>query len=322
MSYQFRPAVRTNTPLIIGLAGPTKSGKTYSALRLAVGMANGGPIAMINAEGPRGHQYAERFAYSACELSAPYRPDNYTEALLAAQAIKPAVIIIDSVSHCHDGPGGILEWHEEILDDIAGNDHSKRQKSTFVAWVKPKASENRLIYTMLEMKCPVILCMRAKEKIKIVPGKPPIDLGWQPIVGERIAFETIFTLMLVPHSKGVPELELSDMREPFDTLVPKGKPIDEALGELLAEWSAGGRSKAFTPPIKDQQKMSEGDRAHAEQLSMDNDPADPHRAKLQACARTKQAITDTYNAIPQTIRQDCFQEFQKQLRSLDQKAAV
>jgi len=325
MSYQFRPAVRTNTPLIIGLAGPTKSGKTMSALRLATGMANGGIIAMINAEGPRGHQYADKFEYVACELTAPYRPDKYTEALEAAKAANPAVIIIDSISHCHDGPGGILEWHEEILDKIAGNDYKQREKSTFVAWVKPKASENQLIYTMLEMKCPVILCMRAKEKIKIVTGKPIIDLGWQPIVGERIAFETIFTLMFVPHSKGVPELELSDMREPFDTLVPKGKPIDEALGKLLAEWSAGGRSKHFTAPAQTtngQQKMSEGETASQEQLNIAQDPSEPYKAKLYTCERTKQAITDTYNAIPDYIRQDCFQEYQKQLRSLDYKPAT
>lgn len=248
MNVTFRPAVRQNTPLIIGIAGPTKSGKTYSSLRLARGLANGGRIVMINAEGPRGHQYAETFQYEATELVAPYRPDNYTEALIAAAKLNPAVIIMDSVSHCHDGPGGILEWHEEILDDMAGKDYEKRAKCTWTAWVKPKASENQLIYTMLEMTCPVILAMRAKEKIKIVTGKQPIDLGWQPIVGERVAFETIFTLMLTPHCKGVPDLECSDMREPFDAMVPKNKPIDEALGRELAKWSAGGAQQPQADP--------------------------------------------------------------------------
>lgn len=239
MPVTFRPAVRVNTPLIIGIAGPTKSGKTYSALRLATGLANGKPIAMINAEGPRGHQYAEKFTYLACDLEAPYRPQKYIEALEAARASKPGCIIIDSVSHCHDGPGGILEWHEEILDEKCGRDFDKRNRMNFAAWNEPKAAENQLIYTMLDMPCPLILCMRAKEKIKIEPGKPPRDLGWQPIVGERVAFETIFTLMLPPYSKGVPALESSAMREPFDTLVDWRKPIEEALGKKLAEWSMG-----------------------------------------------------------------------------------
>ncbi len=76
MSFTFRPAVREHTPLIIGIAGPTKSGKTMSALRMASGLAGGKPVAMINAEGPRGHQYADTFKYVACDLVPPYRPTS------------------------------------------------------------------------------------------------------------------------------------------------------------------------------------------------------------------------------------------------------
>lgn len=246
MSFTFRPAIRQHTPLIIGLAGPTKSGKTYSALRLATGLARGGQIAMVNAEGPRGHQYADTFKYLATELDAPFRPAKYTEALKAAADCggsgpvprSTAVVIVDSASHMHDGPGGILEWHEEILDRMTGTDQAKRQRATFAAWVEPKAAENHFIYQMLSMTVPVILCLRAKEKIKIAKSQV-IDLGWQPIVGERVAFETIFTLMLPPHSKGVPDLAISDMREPFDELVPTDRPLDEALGERLAKWAEG-----------------------------------------------------------------------------------
>lgn len=312
MSYTFRPAVRENTPLIIGLAGPTKSGKTMSALRVATGLANGGTIAMINAEGLRGHQYADKFKYVTCDLNPPFRPSSYTDALKAAASLKPAVVIIDSVSHMHDGPGGVLEWHEEILDRMAGNDRGKRDKCTFTAWVEPKASENQFIYEMLGMKCPVVLCLRAKEKIKIVSGQAPIDLGWQPIVGERVAFETIFTLMLVPHSKGVPEMRFSEMREPFDTLVPKGRPIDESLGRKLAEWSAGGgvvNGSVIEPSTAEA----------LQDMGVTNDPAEEYRVKLRTCERTSQAITHTFNAIPDEIRQDCFAEYQKQLKALKPK---
>lgn len=238
-TFTFRPAKREHTPLIIGLAGPTKSGKTYSAHRLAVGLANGGPIAKINAEGANGHQYDDIFPHVCADIFAPFRPERYTEALRDAYAIEPAVIIIDSGSHMHDGPGGMLSYHADELDRLAGQDAGKRDRMNFAAWVKPKAAENDFIYAMLEARCHVILCLRAKEKIKIVRGKPPVDLGWQPIVGERVAFETIFTLMLPPHSKGVPDLASSDMREPFDSMIPEGKQLDEELGERLAGWAAG-----------------------------------------------------------------------------------
>lgn len=241
MSVTFRKAVRENTPLIVGLAGPTKSGKTMSAHRLAVGLADGGSVAMVNTEGAKGHQYSDKFDYLAADLTAPYRPERYTEALKAALALepRPAVVVIDSLSHMHDGPGGVLEYHEDELDRLAGDNDAKRQRATWSAWVRPKAAENAFIYAMLEADCHLILCFRAKEKIKVVRGQDPIDLGWQPIAGERVAFETLFTLLLPPRSKGVPDLSLSEMREPFDSIIPPDKQISEDTGRQLAEWAAG-----------------------------------------------------------------------------------
>lgn len=254
MSFVFRPAKRENTPLIIGLAGPTKSGKTMSALRLAAGLTSDlDRIAMLNAEGKRGEQYADWFQktygkqYLNCNIEPPYTPERYTEALLEMKKLNPTVGIVDSASHMHDGPGGLLEYHDKELERLAGTKTgSDRDKYNWTAWIKPKAAENKFIYTMLGMDCPVILCFRAKEKLRIVPGKQPVDLGWQPIAGDRITFETIFTLVLPPHSKGVPDLKLSEMRQPFDTMVPSGKAIDEDLGRKLTEWAKGSTVSAVS----------------------------------------------------------------------------
>jgi hypothetical protein len=247
MSFTLRPATRENTPLVVGIAGPTKSGKTYSAHRLARGLAPTGQIAMLNAEGARGHQYADKFQYSACDIEAPYSYKRFTEAVKEIAKQQPACLIVDSMSHAHDGPGGMLEQHDSELDRMAGEDWKKRDKVNFAAWIRPKKDENEFIYTLLGLKCPVILCFRAKEKIKIVPGKQPVDLGWQPIASDRVAFETIFTVMLSPHSKGVPDLAISDLREPFDTLIPQGKPIDESLGASLREWAKGSAALQGLP---------------------------------------------------------------------------
>ena len=259
MSFVFRPATRENTPLIVGLAGPTKSGKTMSALRMAAGMTTDvSRIAMLNAEGKRGEQYADWFErtygkkYLNCNIDPPYKPERYTEALLEMKKLNPTVGIIDSASHMHDGPGGLLEYHDAELERLSKGDEAKRDRNNWTAWIKPKAAENKFIYTMLGMDCPIILCFRAKEKLKIVAGKQPIDLGWQPIAGDRITFETIFTLVLPPHSKGVPDLTLSEMRAPFDSMVPNDKPIDEALGKVLMDWSRGTGSGGLTgDDIKD-----------------------------------------------------------------------
>lgn len=243
-NFTFRPAVRVNTPMIVGLAGPSKSGKTYSSLRLAMGMADGGDIAMINTEGPRGHQYADTFKYLACDLTEPFGMKRYEEVIKDAAAIKPAVLIIDSVSHAHEGAGGMLDQHEKELDKMAGQDYAKRERMTWAAWVKPKADEANMINTMLQVGCHIVLCFRAKEKIKIVKGQPPLDLGWRPIGSDRIHFETAVTLILPPNSKGIPDMSAtgSELREPFDSMI-KAVQIDEALGKNLAEWARGGVKK-------------------------------------------------------------------------------
>jgi hypothetical protein len=131
---------------------------------------------------------------------------------------------------------------------MAGQDMGKRLKMTWAAWIKPKAEENEFIYAMLGASCHIVLCFRAKEKLKIVRGKDPVDLGWQPIAGDRITFETIFTLTLPPHCKGVPDLSASEMREPFDTMIPAGKQLSEETGRLLAEWAAGQKPEPAPQP--------------------------------------------------------------------------
>lgn len=240
MSWTIRPAVRVNTPLIIGLAGPSKSGKTYSAHRVARGLAGpSGRVVMLNAEGARGHQYADKFQYDACDIEPPYSYARYDDALSEIAKLKPACVIVDSISHAHDGPGGMIEEHDVEVERRAGNDYKKRERVTFAAWIKPKQAETTFIYRMLGMDCPIILCFRAKEKLKIVAGKDPVDLGYQPIASERIAFETIFSLMLPPRSKGIPDLEQSDLREPFDSMIVPGIPLDETLGQKLAKWASG-----------------------------------------------------------------------------------
>lgn len=244
MSYVFRPAVREQTPVIVGLAGPSKSGKTYSALRMAIGMANGGKIAMINTEGPRGHQYADKFKYDACDLNEPFSMKNYEEAIKAAAKFDPIVLIIDSMSHAHEGIGGMLDQHEAQLDKMCGNDFNKRQKMTFAAWAKPKADEAQMINTMLQQKFHIILCFRAKEKLKIISGKEPKNLGWRPIASDRIHYETAVTLILPPSSKGKPDLteKGSELREPFDSMIENVQ-INEGLGKKIAEWASGGEKR-------------------------------------------------------------------------------
>src|SRR5581483_7903415 len=106
--------------------------------------------------------------FKYAEFGEPFSSERYAEALKSAvSAGNVKTVIVDSMSHEHEGPGGYLMWHEKILDDIAGNDYSKRQKNTFTAWIKPASKRRLLINTILQLRCNFIFCFRAKEKIDL-----------------------------------------------------------------------------------------------------------------------------------------------------------
>ena len=45
------------------------------------------------------------------------------------------VVIVDSMSHAHEGAGGLLDAHEQELERMAGSDLSQRERVKFTAWI-------------------------------------------------------------------------------------------------------------------------------------------------------------------------------------------
>lgn len=260
MTVTYRTAVRQDTKLILGLAGPQRSGKTCSALRLATGLAEGGPIYVIDTESGRAKHYAptdgeaprppDTFAFMHGDLTAPFTSDRYLDALEDAERAGAAVVIVDSMSHEHEGPGGILEQHEAELQRMAGDDWRKRDKVKFTAWIKPKAAHNRFVNRVLQLDAHFIFCFRAKEKIALVPDEKgkiqPVNMGWTPICSDRFQYETAILLTLPLGANGVPDLAakstlLQAHHRPFFV---EGQQLTEATGEALAAWARGGARAA------------------------------------------------------------------------------
>lgn len=259
-AFQFRPALRQQTPVLWGLVGPSGSGKTFSALRLATGIQSvvGGDIAVIDTEARRALHYARQFKFLHCDFKPPHGPDRYLEVIRAAVETGAKTIITDSMSHEHEGEGGLLEWHEAELDRLAGDDYRKREAVKMLAWAKPKGARRKLINGLLQLNANFIFCFRAKEKVKMVKnaaGKTEIvDMGWQAIAGEEFVYEMTGRCLLLPGSEGRPTWD----REAWETGVPKwnaetralfsdGGVLDEATGAAMARW-AQGEDQAPLPP--------------------------------------------------------------------------
>ena len=247
--FEFKPAVREAIPLILGIAGGTGSGKTYSALELATGLAGGKRFGLIDTESGRARHYADNFQFDHGELVAPFRPDRYQDAIVAAEQLKYPVVVVDSASHEWEGAGGILEWQEEELNRMAGEDWKKREACKMAAWIKPKSAHKHFVARLLQLRCHLILCFRAEEKIEMVrnsEGKmevvPKKSLagreGWIPICEKRLPFELTASFLLVNDAPGVPRpIKLEAQHR---ALVPLDKPLDREVGKRLAAWAAGG----------------------------------------------------------------------------------
>lgn len=250
MTISFRPAVREQTSLMIGIAGPSSSGKTFSALRLATGLAEGGPIYFIDTESGRGKHYADTFKYEYGELSAPFEPTAHLEAIQKAREAGARVIIVDSMSHEHEGPGGILEMHEAILDNKCGNDWKKRERMNFSAWIEPKKQHNRFVNGILQLGTGVhvIFCFRAKQKLMLDKkgNSYEIPKEWSAICATDFQYEMTALLMLPPGSEGVPDLSIpaTKLQEQHKGIVRQGAQISEEMGQQFAAWANGGAKPA------------------------------------------------------------------------------
>ena len=100
-SYGIRKSQKRKNWTKILLGGSSGSGKTYSALRLATGLAKkcGSGIAAIDTEAGRIRYYANEFDFSYMQLTEPFTPEKYIEAINDAVDSGFKVLIIDSISH-------------------------------------------------------------------------------------------------------------------------------------------------------------------------------------------------------------------------------
>lgn len=253
----FKPAVLEAVNLIIGLAGGTGSGKTYSAMRMASGMSRGRRFAVIDTENGRAKHYAREFAFDHADLRPPFRPQHYAEAILAADAAGYPVIVVDSASHEWAGEGGILDWQEEELERMSKGDWQKRDSCKMAAWIKPKMDHKKMVQRLLQVRAQLVLCFRAEEKVEMVKGDdgkmkivPKVSRtgldGWIPICEKSLPYELTASFLLTNDAPGMPKP--IKLQQQHRALFPIDQAIDEKAGERIAAWAAGTSTTTGSAP--------------------------------------------------------------------------
>ncbi|MFD5682150.1 AAA family ATPase [Streptomyces bacillaris] len=167
MTFSFAPATRETARARIGLQGPAGCGKTKTALRIAEGLAQGGPIGLVDTERRSALTYAvvpgkphlggHEFGHMPMDS---YDPRNLIQAVQEAEKARLAVLIIDSWSHFWTGRGGLLE----IVNQGSNN--------TFSNWKKGNPIEQDMLDALLNFTGHLIVTMRTKTHYAIDDSGP------------------------------------------------------------------------------------------------------------------------------------------------------
>jgi len=224
MAIQATKAVRKQVKVRVALIGPSGSGKSYTALRIAKGI--GGTTLLANTESDRGYFYADEFDYDIVDLQPPYTPEKYIEVIEYAEQNGYNNLIIDSGSHEWSGRGGLLEIH----DKMPGNSYTN--------WGKINPRHNAFVDKQLYSKCNIINCLRGKDQYvleekngKQVPKK--IGMGAE----QRANYEYEFTVTFMIDQETHIATAMKDNTHIFEN---KYDVLTEEHGKMLTAWANSG----------------------------------------------------------------------------------
>lgn len=155
---QLKQSERKQVKLRLGLSGASGFGKTKSALLLAYGMTGDwSKIAVIDTENSSASLYSDLGNFKVLDLSAPYSPERYIQAIDLCEKSNISVIIIDSVSHEWNGSGGCLDIHEKL-------------GGRFQDWANVTPRHQAFIDKILQSQCHIITTTRRKMDYSLDVG--------------------------------------------------------------------------------------------------------------------------------------------------------
>lgn len=262
---RFIPVTQINDPLTlsIGLSGGSGTGKTYSALLMARGIAEtmtgrkGAPIGYVDTENRRALHYKQAFPemmhfdFQAVDDNGAvvgFGPERWIEVIDAAEEAGLPVVILDSFSHAWEGVGGVLDLHATTLDRLTGGNDDLKDRRSQLAWAEVKPRYRRLIDRIVRAKTNIIICTRAKPVMQKGFGNNATnarktktrreDVPWDPASDADLMFEMTTMVILDPVAPGCPVHQIK-VADQFKGLLDARRPMGVETGRAMAEWAKG-----------------------------------------------------------------------------------
>lgn len=294
--FKIEEAKREGAKIVLGIAGTSGSGKTYSAIQVGYGLAgkSGKHLGFLDTENRRGRLYADILPepFQIADFEPPFSPDRYIEGIRAFERAGCKVLVIDSITHEWEGTGGC----EEIA--TAGDPKLPR-------WNKAKLEHKKFMNCLLQSSMDIIVCIRAREKVDMKDPRNIKSLGIQPITEKNVLFEMTASLMMEDEGRRQKVIKCPDalrpilgrtndyltvqdgvkLRQWIDGAAPVDRDIERYKAELKAacEWGMKALEETWKGLPKEAQRALKDDlptyKASAEAYDRQSEIANPTTEK-------------------------------------------
>lgn len=235
--FEITEVQRQHAKLIIALAAETGEGKTFTALLLALGLANGdaSKVGLIDTENRRGSLYSDIFdnggvkrPFRHLDFNPPHSPARYIGAMRKFADAGIEALVIDSGSHEHEGMGGL----EEIAHAPKANGEARK----IADWITAKREHKKFMNAMLHLPCHIIICFRAREKFDFKDPTKPRSMGLQPITEKNVMFEATVSFILRDKGRIHDPIKLPECLRP---ILGNDGYFTSEHGKQLRDWVGG-----------------------------------------------------------------------------------
>lgn len=237
---EVKKASRKDVRIKMSLDGLAGSGKTFSALSIAKGLVAGDMerVVVLQTEPGRAQCYLDQFeGFSFLDLSPPFSPMRYVEAIECVEKLGAKVLIIDSLSDEWAGIGGALDMHNDAVSVV---------KNSFAAWKNVTPAHEAVFNKIMASQLHIIATF--KKKVEYVLEKverngreiqQPKKVGTASVAREGTDYKFMlqFDIDLESHkARAVKDnLGIFDGIEPFQ--------ITDETGKLIRDWCLGTKKE-------------------------------------------------------------------------------
>lgn len=184
--FVFRPATKDKAKARVAFQGVSGSGKTWTGLSTAAGLAQGERFAVIDTERGAASLYVgiNGIQFDVLQMSR-YDPRDLTKAVAAAAQAGYPVLFVDSLSHFWKGTDGTLEQVEKAKVKYGGN--------SFAGWKDGTPMQNAMIEALLTYPGHIVVTMRSHTEWVLQENdrgrKEPVAMGMRAEQRKGVEYE-------------------------------------------------------------------------------------------------------------------------------------